>query len=45
MFIAWISQEAMETMQAEPVADGQQPITSDDVICKVLCVHQGKASS
>ena len=35
----------METMQAEPVADGQQPITSDDVICKVLCVHQGKASS
>ena len=35
----------METMQAEPVADGQQPITSADVVCKVLCVHQGKAPS
>ena len=34
----------METMQAEPVADGQQPITSVDVVCKV-CVHQGKAPS
>jgi hypothetical protein len=35
----------METMQAEYVADGQQPITSADVVCKVLCVHQGKAPS
>ena len=35
----------METMQAEPIADGQQLITSADVICKVLCVHQGKAPS
>ena len=31
----------METMQAEPVANGKQLITSDDVVCKVLCVHQG----
>ena len=30
-------------MQAEPIADGQQPMTSSDVVCKVLCVHQGKA--
>ena len=35
----------METMQVEPIADGQQPITSADVVCKVLCVHQGKAPS
>jgi hypothetical protein len=35
----------METLQAEPVADGQQPITSADVVCKVLCIHQGKAPS
>jgi hypothetical protein len=35
----------METMQAEPLADGQQPITSANVVCKVICVHQGKASS
>ena len=32
-------------MQAEPIADGQQPITSVDVVCKVLYVHQGKAPS
>jgi len=32
----------METIQAEPVADGQQPITSADVVCKVLCVHQAR---
>ena len=32
----------METMQAEPIADGQQPITSADVVCKVHCIHQGK---
>ena len=35
----------METMQAEPIADGQQPITSADVVYKVFCVHQGKAPS
>ena len=35
----------METMQAEPVTDGQQPMTSADVVCKVLYVYQGKASS
>ena len=35
----------METMQAEPVADGQQPVTSADVVCKVLCVYQGNAPS
>ena len=34
----------METMQLEPVADGL-PITSVDVVCKVLCVHQGKTPS
>ena len=33
----------METMQAEPVTDGQQLMTSVDVVCKVLCVTQGKA--
>ena len=32
-------------MQAEPVADGQQPITSADIVSKVLCIHQGKAPS
>ena len=32
-------------MQVEPIADGQQPITSADVVCKVLCVHQGKPPS
>ena len=32
-------------MQAEPVADGQQPMTSADVVCKVLCIYQGKAPS
>ena len=35
----------METMQAEHVADGQQPMTSADVVCKVLYVHKGKAPS
>jgi hypothetical protein len=35
----------MEIMQAEPVADGQQLMTSANVVCKVLCVHQGKAPS
>ena len=32
-------------MQAEPIADGQQPMTSVDVVCKVLCIYQGKAHS
>ena len=32
-------------MQAKPVVNGQQPITSADIICKVLYVHQGKAPS
>jgi hypothetical protein len=29
-------------MQAEPVADGQQPMTNADVVSKVLCLYQGK---
>jgi hypothetical protein len=29
-------------MQAEPVADGQQPMTSVDVVFKVLYLSQGK---
>ena len=33
----------METMHAEPIADGQQPIPSAKVVCKVLYIHQGKA--
>ena len=45
MFTAWISQEAMEAMQAEPVANGQQPMTSADVVSKVLCLYQGKRPS
>ena len=32
-------------MQAEPVVDGQQPMTSADVVCKVLYIYQGKAPS
>jgi hypothetical protein len=32
-------------MQAKPVADGQQPMTSADVVCKVLCVSLGKAGN
>jgi len=35
----------METIQAEPDADLQQPITSADIVCKVLYVHLGKAPS
>jgi hypothetical protein len=30
----------MEAMQAEPVDNGQQPMTSADVIFKVLCLYQ-----
>ena len=32
-------------MQAEPVANGQQPMTSADVVSKVLCLYQGKHPS
>ena len=32
-------------MQAEPVADGHQPMTSADVVSKVLCLYQGKCPS
>jgi hypothetical protein len=35
----------MEAKQAEPVADGQQPMTSTDVVSKVLCLYQGKRPS
>ena len=35
----------MEAMQVEPVVDGQQPMTSADVVSKVLCLYQGKAPS
>ena len=35
----------METMQVEPVANGQQPMTSVDIVCKVLYVYKGKAPS
>ena len=32
----------MEAKQAETIADGQQPMTSADVVSKVLCLYQGK---
>jgi hypothetical protein len=35
MFTDWIS---LEAMQAEPVADGQQSMTSVNVISKVFCL-------
>jgi hypothetical protein len=35
----------MEAMQAELVADGQQPMTSSNVVSKVLCLYQGKRPS
>jgi hypothetical protein len=35
----------MKAMQAEPVANGQQPMTSADVVSKVLCLYQGKPPS
>ena len=35
----------MKAMQAEPVADGQQPMTSADVVSKVLYLYQGKRPS
>jgi hypothetical protein len=35
----------MEAMQAEPIADGKQPMTSADVVSKVLYLSQGKPPS
>ena len=35
----------MEAMQAEPIVDGQQPMTSVDVVSKVLYLYQGKRPS
>ena len=35
----------MEDIQAEPIADGQQTMTSADVVSKVLCLYQGKPPS
>ena len=35
----------MEAMQAEPIADGQQPMTSADVVSMVLYLYQGKHPS
>ena len=35
----------MGAMQAEPIADGQQPMTSADVVSKVLYLYQGKRPS
>jgi hypothetical protein len=35
----------MEAMQAEPVANGYQSMTSADVVSKVLCLYQGKPAS
>ena len=44
MFTAWISQEAMKTMRAEPVADGHEPMISADVPT-VLCLSHGQVHS
>jgi hypothetical protein len=35
----------MEAIQAEPVADGRQPMTSVDIVSKVLCLYQSKPPS
>jgi len=35
----------MEAMQAEPIANGQQSMTSADVVSKVFCLHKGKPPS
>jgi hypothetical protein len=35
----------MEAMQAEPITDRKQPITSVNVVSKVLCLYQGKRPS
>ena len=35
----------METMRAEPVADGHEPMTSADVVPMVLCLSHGQVHS
>jgi hypothetical protein len=35
----------MKAMQVEPVANGQQPMSSVDIVSKVLCLYQGKRPS
>ena len=35
----------MEAMQAEPIADGQQLMTSANVISKVLCLYQASSKN
>jgi hypothetical protein len=32
-------------MEAKPIADGQQPMTSANIVFKVLCLYQGKPPS
>jgi hypothetical protein len=45
MFTARISQEALETTRAKPIADGQQPMISADVVSMVHRLSQFKAPS
>ena len=35
----------METMRAEPIADGHEPMTSADVVPMVLCLFHGQVHS
>ena len=35
----------METMRAEPIADGHEPMTSVDVVPMVLCLSHGQVHS
>jgi hypothetical protein len=35
----------METVRAEPIADGHEPMTSANVVSKVLCLSQGQVHS
>ena len=35
----------MDATQGEPIADGQQPMTSANVVSKVLYLYQGKRPS
>ena len=35
----------METIRAEPVADGHKPMTSVDVVPTVLCLSHGQVHS
>ena len=35
----------METMRAEPIADGHEPMTSADVVPKILCLSHGQVHS